>query len=77
MNISKTALVLREKIESLANGTDIDKATILEMELKKARRAGKIKLLGSFMVGSTVGGTVVGYVAYRIFKSLLGGFLGL
>jgi hypothetical protein len=49
--------------------------SFFQSEVKKAKRAGKFKLLAAFGIGSTIGTGVTAYVAYRIFKLILGGLL--
>jgi hypothetical protein len=44
-------------------------------EVKKAKRAGKFKLLAAFGIGSTIGTGVTAFVAYKLFKFLLGGLI--
>ena len=59
-------LKLRETLESA------DEMTNFQAAIKKAKRAGKLKLAAAFGVGATLGGTATAYIAYRLFKAFFG-----
>lgn len=42
--------------------------------LNKAKKTSKLKLMATFGLGATVGTSITAFVAYKIFKGLLGGF---
>lgn len=52
-----------------------EELTNFQSAIKKAKRAGKIKLVAAFGVGASLGTGVTAYIAYRLFKSFFGGWL--
>lgn len=46
-----------------------------ELELKKAKKVGKIKLAAAFGVGATLGTGFTAFIAWKLFKSFFGGWL--
>jgi hypothetical protein len=61
--------------KNLRDGLQTVNTAELEELVKRTKRGNRLKVLAAFGLGSTCGGVVVGYVAYRIFRGLLGGFL--
>lgn len=46
-----------------------------EAALKKAKRAGKFKLVASFGIGTALGTAATAFIAFKLFKLFLGGWL--
>lgn len=49
--------------------------TSFQAAIKKAKKAGKIKLVAAFGVGATLGTAATSFVAWRLFKMFFGGWL--